>query len=74
MIERTLEESKKWYIDAVRSVLILNYGIMENEADEAIRKYSLKEALDEYPYIQMHYDVRAVADEMLELGYFRPII
>ena len=65
-----LAEEKRWYTDAVRSDLILNRGMMAEEADSAIEKYQLKKRLDLYPDIQLHYGIKATTKEMEKEGCF----
>ena len=43
---RTLDESKRWYVSAVCGELVAQYGFMEEEADRIIEAYELKERLD----------------------------
>lgn len=59
-----LNEEKKWYIEAVESCLILR-GLTKAQATALIKKYKLKERLDNFPEIQMHYDVEVAADEIM---------
>ena len=63
-----LEKEKKWYTDAVRSFLILNYGMASEVADEAMTRYMLKEKLDEFPEIQLHYSIESAIWEMENQG------
>ncbi len=60
-----MDEAKKkqWYMDAVSSSLILR-GLYKEDAMEGVRKYRLKERLDNSLDFQMHYDVEDVADEI----------
>ncbi len=64
-----LENEIKWYTDAVRSDLILNQGLTTEAADAAMKRYMLKEKLEEYPDVQLHYSVSSTTREMRELGY-----
>ena len=43
---RTQDESKRWYVSAVRGVLVAQDGFMEEETDRIIEAYKLKERLD----------------------------
>ena len=65
MSERELNENKEWYMDAVESCLILR-GMTRSKANAMIQKYQLKERLDAFPEIQLHYDIDATADEVIE--------
>lgn len=62
-----LEKSKEWYYDAVESCLILR-GKTRKEAQELLANYQLKERLEQFPYVQLHYDVEAIAEEVVELA------
>ena len=72
MDNRTLSEQKRWYLAAVRSNLILNYGMQEEQADAAIEAYQLRERLEIAPDAQLHYDIDDTTDEMIETGFFIP--
>lgn len=63
-MKRTLEEEKKWYMDAVKSDLILNKGLSAKDAAVAIQKYGLKKRIDRFPYQQMHDDIESVTNDM----------
>ena len=67
---RTLDESKRWYISAVRGILVCNYGFMEDEADRVIKAYRLTERLNEAPEAQLHMDIEDTAREMRKEGFF----
>ena len=67
---RTQDESKRWYISAVRGELITQYGFMEEEADRIIEAYRLKERLDIAPEAQLHMDIADTAREMRQEGFF----
>ena len=62
-----LQEDKLWYMSAVESCLILR-GMAKEEARDLIRKYKLQERLDEFPDIQMHYDIEATVNEILAVA------
>ncbi len=66
MNSKELQEYKSWYMSAVEGSLILR-GMTKQEAVNIITKYKLKERLDEFPDIQMHYDIEATVNEILEL-------
>ena len=71
MNSEKLEASKKWYVEAVRSALILNYCATGEEADNALSAYQLQTRLDKYPEAQLHYDVEDIADEIVEGGFLQ---
>ncbi len=64
MSKKELKENKVWYMSAVESCLILR-GMTKNQARKMIRDYQLKERLDAFPEIQLHYDVEVTADEIV---------
>ena len=59
-----LENEIKWYTDAVRSDFILNYGLTSEAADAAIARYMLKEKLEEYPEVQLHYSISSTTRQL----------
>lgn len=59
-----INEDKTWYLAAVEECLILR-GISKKQAKQLIKNYRLKERLDRFPEIQLHYDVEVTADEIL---------
>ena len=63
---RRLRKRKKWYMDAVKSYLILHLCMSEKDARRAIRKYHLRERINRFPDIQMHYSIRSTVEEMME--------
>lgn len=67
MSENTLEERKSWYMSAVESCLILR-GMTREKALDLIGKYKLRERLDAFPELQMHYDVEVTADEIVSVA------
>ena len=67
---RSIEESKRWYLAAVRGYLVAHYGFMEEEADDIIRAYKLQERLDVAPEAQLHMDIEDTAKEMKREGFF----
>ena len=67
---RTMEDQIKWYISAVRGILICNYGFMEDEADRVIHAYKLPQRLEEAPEAQLHMDIEDTAREMRREGFF----
>ncbi len=67
---RTRDESKRWYISAVRGELITQYGFMEEEADKIIEAYKLRERLNIAPDAQLHMDISDTVREMRREGFF----
>lgn len=59
-----LIENKEWYMAAVEGCLVLR-GMTKKEAKELISSYQLKERLDTYTDLQLHYDIEVTADEIL---------
>lgn len=59
-----LEASKEWYTQAVESCLILR-GLTRDEAISKMKEYQFYEKLERFPYVQLHYDVEATADEIM---------
>ena len=67
MSNKELQESKSWYLSAVESSLILR-GMTKEEAMNLIDAYKLQERLDAFSDIQMHYDIEATVNEILEVA------
>lgn len=67
MSTKNLVKDKEWYMSAVESCLILR-GMTKEQAISLIKKYRLKERLDAFPDIQLHYDVEVTADEILSVA------
>lgn len=67
MTKRELNKDKAWYMSAVEGCLILR-GISKKQARQLIRDYKLKERLDDFPEIQLHYDVEVTADEIMTVA------
>ena len=65
--DKELQKSKEWYMAAVESSLILR-GMEKEEAMVLISRYKLQERLDDFPGIQMHYDIEATVNEILAVG------
>ena len=61
-----LMELKDWYISAVEGCLILR-GMYKEQAQDLMKKYRLKERIELFPEIQLHYDIEVVADEICKL-------
>ena len=57
----------RWYIDAVRSTLILK-GMTREEAEMSIKKYMLKEELERCPEILFSHSVSATIKKMQDTG------
>lgn len=64
MTSKELKENKSWYISAVESCLILR-GMTKKQAKTLVNTYRLKERLDIFPELQLHYDVETTADEIM---------
>lgn len=67
---RSLEEQRKWYISAVRGILVCNYGFLEDEANRILNAYKLVERLEQAPEAQLHMDIEDTAREMRKEGFF----
>lgn len=59
-----LENSKKWYTDAVESALILRH-ILREDAQAKMREAQFYEKMERFPYVQLRYNPDAEADEIL---------
>lgn len=64
IINKELQESKSWYMSAVEGNLVLR-GMTKEEAIGLMDNYKLKERLDAFPDVQLHYDIDATVNEML---------
>ena len=64
MRELSREQLKIWYFNAVRSVLILEKGLLPDEADAVLETANLRENLELYTEAQMHDDPRDVAEDL----------
>ncbi len=58
-----LESSKRWYTDAVENALIQR-GLTREEALAKMQESGYYEKMERFPYVQLHYDVEAAADEI----------
>ena len=58
------EQLKIWYFNAVRSVLILEKGLLPDEADAVLEAAKLRENLELYTEAQMHNDPRDAAEDL----------
>lgn len=67
MRKNKLIADKEWYMSAVESCLILR-GITREQALQLIKNYKLKERVDAFPEIQLHYDVEVTADEIITVA------
>ena len=63
----SLEDSKSWYMSAVEGCLILR-GMTKEQANKLIQQYQLKERLDLFPELQLHYDIEVTADEIIAVA------
>jgi len=63
---RDQHKLKEWYYDAVLGGLVLT-GMMKDEAVALMDEYKLKEKLDKYPDVQLHYDIDGVVAEIYQL-------
>ena len=61
-------EMKIWYLNAVKSILILHNGLLPDDADKVILSYGLPALLEKCPDAQMHDDPMIVVSEMVEQG------
>ena len=68
---KNLRKRKKWYMNAVKSYLVLHMGVNEREAKRAIRRYRLSGRINRFPDIQMHYSIKSTVQEMEEDGCLR---
>lgn len=64
IINKELQASKSWYMSAVEGNLVLR-GMTKEEAIGLMDNYKLKERLDAFPDVQLHYDIDATVNEML---------
>lgn len=64
--KRTFEEHVAWYVDAVKSNLVLRAGYLSDAADRAIVMYRLRDKLSECPDIALHDDPKTIAKEIQE--------
>ena len=62
-----MEETIEWYFDAVLGSLVLK-GYTKQQALKMIDTYKLKERLEKFTDIQLHYDVEVIADEIVEMS------
>jgi len=60
----TEEQLKLWFFNAVRSVLILEKGLLPDEADAVLEASGFVSDLENYPEAVMHDDPRDVARSM----------
>ena len=61
---KTLKQMKEWYISAVKSVLILNFGLQDDEAMKYIEAYGLRERIDKDPEGQLSDNIEGVAEDI----------
>lgn len=67
MSKKELNENKKWYMSAVEGCLVLR-GMSKKQAKIFISNYKLKERLDAFPEVQLHYEVEVTADEIVAMN------
>lgn len=67
MSAKELDENKAWYLAAVEGCLVLR-GMTREDAQRLMQKYKLKERLDAFPEIQLHYDVEVTTDEIIAVA------
>ena len=63
---KNLQKMKQWYYEAVMTSLIQG-GKSKEEAEEILKVYRLRELLDRFPYVQMHYSIEDATEEALEI-------
>lgn len=63
---KTDKEFKDWYLSAVKSALILECGMLEEEANNTIDKFNLKNTIETTPFLIDHYDPRSTALDLKE--------
>ena len=68
---KNLRKKKKWYMNAVKSYIVIHMGVDEKEARRAIKRYRLAGRINRYPDIQMHYSIKSTVQEMEEDGCLR---
>ena len=61
---KDIAKAKEWYLDAVLGGLVLS-GMMKDDAITKMDNYKLKERLDKYPDVQLHYDVDDIVEEII---------
>lgn len=54
-------------MSAVEGCLILR-GMTKEQANKLIQQYQLKERLDLFPELQLHYDIEVTADEIIAVA------
>ena len=59
---------RQWYLSAVKSALILECGMMENEAENIIKSFNLNAKLKKNSFIADHYDPRSTALDLQEIA------
>ena len=63
MINTSLRSAKQWYVDAVVGSLIL-YGYTKREAKRIVRRYGLKDLLNENVLEVLHTPIEQTVDEI----------
>lgn len=64
--KKSFEEHVAWYIDAVKSYLIIRAGFLSEAAEKAVVMYRLRDKLMECPDIALHDDPKTIAKEIQE--------
>lgn len=59
---KTQNQMIEWYIAAVKSTLILNFGVMEEEAETAISSFGLKERILKNPEEELNNSIDGTAE------------
>lgn len=66
---KSLEEMKQWYIDAVKAQLILNFAMLEADADRAVISYGLRDKLEADPKGQLENSIEGVAEDIARKNF-----
>lgn len=62
-----MNKKDRWYVSAVKSALILNYGIDENDAIAAMQTYRLEQRMELDSSIAKHYEPESTADDIIRV-------
>ena len=68
MKDYSAEQWNEWYLNAVKSYLILYRGLLPSDADSVISEYGLEKLLEKCPEAQMHDIPKDVVAEMEDMG------
>ena len=66
---KELEDAKGLYLEAVEEEFKAR-GYDRHDTDRLIKIYKLRERLDAFPNLQMHYSIETTVDEMLSEDFF----